>query len=105
VLKKSCARRRTQREGEETVISEGERDDERLKRGSKNKKGKESRKPKKLQQKVWPHADYHMVSLAKLTWQSLQPRCSTHKPEERELEEVVGYFLSTFLLLSLPSFI
>lgn len=46
-----------------------------------------------------------MATLAKLTWQSPQRRCSTHKQQQRELEEVAGYFLSTFLLPSLPIYI
>lgn len=43
-----------------------------------------------------------MVTLAKLTWPSPHWRCSAHKQELRELEEVEGYFFSTFLLPSLP---
>ena len=103
MLKESCAGGRREREGEEMVFSEWERDDDRLKRGRKNTKvNRRSRKPKKLQQKVRPYANYHMVTLAKLTWQSPQRKCSAHKQEERELEEIVGYFLSTFFLPSLP---
>lgn len=47
-LKESCNRGRKEREEDEMVFSEGERDDDRLKRGSKDKKvNRRSQKQKK----------------------------------------------------------
>lgn len=49
-LKESCNRGRKEREEDEMVFSEGERDDDRLKRGSKDKKVNRSRKQKEKKQ-------------------------------------------------------
>lgn len=71
------------------------------KEGENKKFNRRNRKPKKLHQKFRPYAVYRMVTLAKLKWQGPQQRCSTHNQEERELEEVAGFLLPTFLLPSL----
>lgn len=48
IVKESCDRSRREREEDEMVFSEGERDDDRLKRGSKDKKAsRRSREQKK----------------------------------------------------------
>lgn len=76
VLKESCAG--AGRVVEEMVFSEGERDDDRLKRGRKSKKvNRRSRKIKKKKKKMGRKLGLmqtatllQVVTLAKLTWQS-----------------------------------